>query len=171
MIPVNLRSFRRKLSYHKKAFHRFLAKVARKPPVNLHAVVSSIETEVWQEVDCVSCSNCCRKMTPTFTPADVKRIAAFTGDTVGGFRQKWLYREPNDKDWTNKNRPCQFLDQGTNRCTIYPVRPADCAGFPHLDKRDFTDYIHVHQQNILYCPATYKMVEKMMARLVISKRN
>jgi len=24
------------------------------------------------------------------------------------------------------------------------------------------EYIHVHQQNINYCPATYKMVEKMI---------
>ncbi|TDH25620.1 YkgJ family cysteine cluster protein [Segetibacter sp. 3557_3] len=169
MNPVNLRSFRRKLSYHKKAFHRFLAKVERKPPGNLHDVVEAIEREVWQEVDCVTCSNCCRKMTPTFTPADIKRIAAYTGVSTRAFRDKWLYREPGDKDWTNKNRPCQFLELDTNRCSIYAVRPGDCSGFPHLDKRDFTDYIHVHQQNILYCPATYKMVEKMLAKLVVPK--
>jgi hypothetical protein len=45
------------------------------------------------------------------------------------------------------------------------VRPADCAGFPHLKKKKMVDYIHVHQQNISYCPATYKMVEKMQERL------
>jgi len=28
-----------------------------------------------------------------------------------------------------------------------------------------SEYIHVHQQNIEYCPATYKMVEKMMERI------
>jgi hypothetical protein len=25
----------------------------------------------------------------------------------------------------------------------------------------FTEYIHVHKQNVEYCPATYKLVEKM----------
>jgi Fe-S-cluster containining protein len=49
----------------------------------------------------------------------------------------------------------------TNMCSIYEVRPADCAGFPHLTKKKMTEYIHVHKQNIEYCPATYKMVEKM----------
>jgi hypothetical protein len=46
-------------------------------------------------------------------------------------------------------------------CSIYEVRPADCAGFPHFTKKKFTEYIHVHKQNVAYCPATYKLVEKM----------
>ena len=28
-------------------------------------------------------------------------------------------------------------------------------------KKKMTEYIHVHKQNVEYCPATYKMVEKM----------
>jgi hypothetical protein len=27
------------------------------------------------------------------------------------------------------------------------------------------DYMHVHKQNIEYCPATYKLVEKMQAAI------
>lgn len=47
-------------------------------------------------------------------------------------------------------------------CSIYEFRPADCAGFPYLKKKKMVEYMHVHQQNINHCPATYKMVEKMM---------
>jgi Fe-S-cluster containining protein len=61
----------------------------------------------------------------------------------------------------NKQTPCQFLDLKTNYCSIYSIRPADCAGFPHLTKKKMVDYMHVHQQNIEYCPATYAMVAKM----------
>jgi hypothetical protein len=28
-----------------------------------------------------------------------------------------------------------------------------------------TEYLHVHQQNVEYCPATFKMVEKMMEKV------
>jgi hypothetical protein len=28
------------------------------------------------------------------------------------------------------------------------------------------EYLHVHQQNVEYCPATFRMVEKMQERLV-----
>jgi len=61
----------------------------------------------------------------------------------------------------NKLQPCQFLNLKTNKCNIYDIRPADCAGFPHLTKRKMTEYMHVHKQNVELCPATYKMVEKM----------
>ena len=165
MLPVNLYSFRRKVSYHKKAFKRFLGKVERKPPADLHTIIDEVSLEVWGETDCLSCANCCKTMTPTFRHKDVLRIAAYLGMRPKDFREKWLYLEKKDKDWMNTTRPCQFLDKTTNMCSIYEVRPEDCAGFPHLTKKNVTDYIHVHQQNIEYCPATYKMVEKMMERM------
>jgi hypothetical protein len=65
----------------------------------------------------------------------------------------------------NVKQPCQFLDLKTNMCSIYEVRPADCAGFPHLSKKKAVDYMHVHKQNIEYCPATFKMVEKLKAAI------
>ena len=37
----------------------------------------------------------------------------------------------------------------------------DCSGFPHLPKTKMVDYMHVHKQNIEFCPATYKLVELM----------
>jgi 6-pyruvoyl-tetrahydropterin synthase len=82
----------------------------------------------------------------------------------------WIYAErQEDDDWRMQQQPCVFLDMGTNKCTIYPVRPDDCAGFPHLTKTPLKSYIYIHKQNIEYCPATYRFVEKMMERIEISK--
>jgi hypothetical protein len=55
-------------------------------------------------------------------------------------------------------------------CSIYEIRPSDCAGFPHLSKKRMIDYIHVHKQNIEYCPATYSMVEKMQLKFSEKQR-
>ena len=165
MLPVNLRSFRTKLRHHKKTMHRFLRKLEKTPPKDLDKIAEEIATAVWQEIDCLTCANCCKKMSPTFTTKDVKRIASFLGMKPKAFTEKWLYIPPKDKDWMNKTQPCQFLNLQTNMCSIYEVRPADCSGFPHLTKKKMTDYIHIHKQNIAYCPATYKMVEKMMVRV------
>jgi len=166
MQPVNLRSFKQKVRYHKKAFKRYLNKIQKNPPAGLHKKIELIDAAVWKETDCLSCANCCKKMTPTFTPKDIKRISAHLSMTAQEFKDKWLYYEKKDKDWMNTKQPCQFLDLKSNKCSIYAVRPDDCAGFPHLTKKKMVDYIHVHQQNIEYCPATYKMVEKMMAELI-----
>jgi Predicted Fe-S-cluster oxidoreductase len=162
MQPVNLRSFKQKIHYYKTSFKRFLSRIEKNPPKNLHAVVEKIDAEIWQEVDCLSCANCCKTMTPTFTLKDMKRIAAHLGMTVAEFKEKWLDYDKKDGDWMNKKQPCQFLNLKDNMCSIYEVRPSDCAGFPHLTKKKMVDYIHVHKQNIQYCPATFRMVEKLM---------
>ena len=164
MQPINLRSFNQKVRHHKKAFKKYLSKVEKNPPKNINAIVDKVNTEVWQEIDCITCANCCKKMTPTFTIKDIKSIAIHFDMTPKEVKEKWLHQDKKNGDWINVNQPCQFLNLSTNMCAIYEVRPADCAGFPHLKKKKFVEYLHVHKQNISYCPATFKMVEKMMER-------
>ena len=162
-VVVNLRSFRQKVRHHKSSFRRFLSKLATIPPREIKSFSTKFENEVWKEIDCLSCANCCKTMSPTYTPADLKRISSHFGQTVTAFKKKWLYKERSSGDWLNKSTPCQFLNLRNNKCGIYNVRPADCAGFPHL-RKNMKDYGHVHKQNIEFCPATYKMVEKMIEK-------
>ncbi len=162
---VNLRRFKKQVADNKRRLRRFLTKVEKNPPRGLDKMTPVIDAEVWQEVDCLTCANCCKRMSPTFTKKDVTRIAAHLDMTEEAFREKWLFYDKADKDWMNVKQPCQFLDLKTNMCSIYEVRPVDCAGFPHLAKKKMVDYVHVHKQNIEYCPATYKMVEKLKARV------
>ncbi len=163
--PVNLRSFKQKVRHHKKKFKRFLTGLGKKAPPGLEVLTAKLEKEVWKEVDCLSCANCCKTMTPTFTPADIKRISAHFGETPDAFKKKWLKRERGgDRDWINKTEPCQFLNMDDNKCSIYEIRPSDCAGFPHLPKK-MKDFAHIHKQNVELCPATYRIVEKMMAAM------
>lgn len=164
MLPVNFRSYRKKLSLYRKYFREFLNKTGKNPPRGIDKLTPSVEMEVWAEVDCLTCSNCCRRMTPTFTPQDVKRISAHFNETPEAFTKKWLKKD-RQKDLVNKTQPCQFLNLADNKCSIYAVRPVDCSGFPHLSRRKWVDYAPVHKQNIDYCPATFKMVEKMIAKL------
>ena len=165
MQPINLKTFLNKVAIHKKAFKRFLKKVEQNPPKKLLSTMQQIDAEVWQEVDCLTCGNCCKKMTPTFTNKDIKRIASFLKMSKDEFIAKWLTYEKKGGDWINTTQPCQFLNLKDNKCSIYEVRPADCAGFPHFTKKKPTWYMHVHQQNIEYCPATFKMVEKLQMAL------
>jgi len=163
--PVNFRSFRQKSRHRKTAYKRFLTRLEKNPPRQLDALTPIVEKEVWKEVDCLSCANCCKTMTPTYTPKDIKRIAAHLRMPVSAFKKKWLLKEKGfDGDWVNKSLPCQFLDLKNNMCSIYAVRPVDCSGFPHLSRKRMVDYMHVHKQNIEYCPATFKMVEKMIEK-------
>ncbi len=162
MLSVNLRSFKRKLSTNRKAFRKFINTSEKQPPKGITTLLPKMEKEVWNEVDCLSCANCCKKMTPTFTKQDLKRISAHFGQTPEEFRKQWLKKDSN-KDLVNKKQPCQFLNLKDNKCSIYHIRPVDCATFPHLSKKNWKLYAHVHKQNIDYCPATFKLVEKMIS--------
>lgn len=167
-IVFSLASFRKKAQANKSKFRRFLSRLAKNTPKGIDAKIKAIDKQVWAETDCLACANCCKTMTPTYTNADQKRIAAHLNMTVAEFQKKWLVQERGgDRDWMNKSTPCQFLNLKTNKCSIYAVRPADCAGFPHLTKK-FKDYGHVHKQNVESCPATYNLVEKMMELVPVS---
>lgn len=164
---VTLRTFRKRMKENYKFLRRYLTRLEKDPPPGLDRIAAQLDAEVWEETDCLSCGNCCKRMTPTFKRKDIARISAHLNMTPEAFREKWLTYDKKDDDWVNKKQPCQFLDMKTNFCSIYTVRPADCAGFPYLKKRSMKDYLHVHKQNVEYCPATYRMVEKMMERVVI----
>ena len=108
-------------------------------------------------------------MSPTYNFQDLKRISAHFNMKIKDFKEKWLCWDKSEKSWMNAKRPCQFLDKQTNMCTIYEVRPDDCAGFPHLTKKSMKEYMHLHRQNIEYCPATYKWVEKLKERILLKE--
>jgi uncharacterized protein len=164
-MSVNLRSFKQRVRHRKTSLRKFLSRLQKNPPRKLDTLTAIVEKDVWREIDCLSCANCCKTMSPTYNTKDIKRISSHLNMTTREFKDKWLVKERNTGDWLNKSTPCQFLDAGTNLCGIYEVRPLDCVGFPHLPKKKMVEYMHVHKQNVELCPATYRMIEKMMERL------
>lgn len=156
----SLRSYKQRMRYHRSSLRRFLSKIEKKKPKNIDQLVNNVSKAVWKEVDCLACANCCKTMTPTYTAKDMKRISAHLHMSVAEFKKRWLYKDRSG-DWMNTKTPCQFL-QKDNTCSIYAVRPRDCSGFPYLTIK-MIDYMHVHKQNVEYCPATFTMVEKIKA--------
>ncbi len=169
MNPTNLRVFKKKSEFNRKRFRTFITRLEESSHHGVMQEAVEANAEVWQEIDCLSCSNCCRKMTPTLNGADKKRIANHLGLSTKAFAEKYLEYDAKDKDWRMQKQPCVFLDLTTNKCNIYEVRPADCSGFPHLTKAPLKSYLYIHKQNIMYCPATYLFVEKMMDRIGFEK--
>ncbi len=165
MEKVNLRLFRKNVKQQKPGLKRFLTKLEKNPPRGLDRLALATDLEMWQEVDCLSCANCCKTMTPTYTASDMKRIATHFGMTVDAFKTKWLYKDKNG-DWVNKKQPCQFLNMLDNKCRIYPIRPKDCSGFPHHTKKRMVDYMHIFKQNLDFCPATFRLVEMMKSKVI-----
>ncbi|HEY0067778.1 MAG TPA: hypothetical protein VGB46_10460, partial [Flavisolibacter sp.] len=65
------KKFAQSVLQHRSRLRRFLTKVENNPPAALDSYADILDREVWKEVDCLACSNCCRTMTPTFTFKDL----------------------------------------------------------------------------------------------------
>ncbi|MEZ5045958.1 MAG: YkgJ family cysteine cluster protein [Chitinophagaceae bacterium] len=156
-----LQIFKRETEKLTPSLKKFLKKFDKKRIPAIQPLIDIASEEAWEKTDCLDCAHCCKVMTPTFTPSDIKRIAAFLNMSPKAFYDKWLETDKDNGDKVNKTQPCQFLNLKDNKCSIYEVRPYDCSAFPHFNKKPFDDYNHIHEQNIAYCPATLTFVKKM----------
>lgn len=156
---MDIKDFKRRASRKKTKLSAFLTKLDDIVPEDMPKLVAAVDKTVWQDIDCMSCANCCKTMTPTFTPKDISRISAHFGMTPKEFKDKWLEKEEDTGDWVNKKQPCQFLVD--NKCSIYEIRPKDCAEFPHHNKKPFDLYNDTFIQNLDKCPATFTLVERL----------
>lgn len=156
---MDLKKFKITAARKKKSLHAFLDKLDHLVPDDMQEIVDKADAEMWQETDCMSCANCCKTMTPTYSIKDISRISAHLGMKPKDFKEKWLYKEAETGDWMNKQQPCQFL--ANNMCTIYEVRPVDCAQFPHHNLKPFDLYGDTYKANLMHCPATLVLVDKV----------
>lgn len=170
-MAAKIERIRQPISYMKKIFKKkgkvlttFLRGLDRRKLRGLDGFAKALHKDAFKKIDCLDCANCCKTMSPTYTKTDVKRIAKHLGMSYPEFFDKWLYYE--EKDIMNRSTPCQFLRKD-NKCSVYPVRPKDCSGFPHTQNREWSQFAHgTHKQNIEYCPITMNIVERMHEKII-----
>ncbi len=102
-----------------KTHSNYLKKLSKKPPKDLDYRVQEIHEEVFEEVDCLSCANCCKTAGPLFTSADIQRISKHFKMKEAAFTDTYL-RLDEDNDWVLKELPCPFLAHD-NYCNIYDI--------------------------------------------------
>lgn len=152
------------LALQRQAQHRkFLVTLKKKPPKHLDKIVQDIHQEVFQEIDCMACANCCKDLGPDLTEADIVKIAKLFRMKLATFEKTYLHVD-EDGDKVFQSMPCPFLG-GDNLCSIYDVRPKACREFPHTDRKKIYQINHLTLKNTLICPAAYEFVERLRKRL------
>ena len=91
MQAVNLRSFKQKVRHNKRSLKRFLTKIEKNPPRGLDKITAALEPEVWKEVDCLTCANCCKTTSPIFINSDIERLAKSFNIKPGAFIDKHFF--------------------------------------------------------------------------------
>lgn len=163
---MDLEFYKQSAKQKHKEHKKFLESLKKKPPKNLDYIAEDMHEETFQEIDCLSCANCCKTTGPLFTEKDKERIAKHLRLKISDFEAKFL-RIDEDQDWVLQSTPCSFLDENDNKCVIYDVRPKACREYPHTDRKKIYQINNLTLKNTEICPATYVFVEKL--RKVLDK--
>lgn len=158
---MDLEQFRnksaRKAAENRKFLNRLRQKDARKVDDWFHTQHEA----VFEEVDCLTCANCCKTTSPIFYQNDIERVAKALRMKPGDFVEKYL-RVDEDHDYVLKSAPCPFLGPD-NYCSVYDERPKACREYPHTDRKKMVQIMDLTYKNTLVCPAVLEMVERIKA--------
>lgn len=134
-------------------------------PRKLDERVHGLHAEVFAEIDCLDCANCCRTLGPRITDTDVRRIGASLRIRPSAFVERYL-RVDEDGDYVFRTMPCPFLGSD-NRCSIYIDRPKACREYPHTDRRRFYQVMPLMLKNSAVCPAVFAILERLRKEVKI----
>lgn len=138
---------------------KFLQSLKKKDARKVDAVFHQQHEEVFDEMDCLQCANCCKTTSPIFYQTDIERVSKTLRMKPGEFVEQYL-RIDEDKDFVLKSSPCPFLDQD-NYCKVYDSRPKACREYPHTDRKKMVQIMDLTYKNTLVCPAVLEMVERL----------
>ncbi len=125
--------------------------------------MQDLHEQAFQEIDCLTCANCCRTTSPIITDRDIDRMAKALRRKPGDLIQEFM-RLDEDGDYVFRSAPCPFL-QSDNCCSIYEDRPNACRTYPHTDRKKFHQLADLTYKNSFICPAVQRILEQLEEKL------
>ncbi|MBZ0247342.1 MAG: YkgJ family cysteine cluster protein [Cyclobacteriaceae bacterium] len=156
---MDLDRFKEESEKSAKINRAYLTKLKRLDPRKVDNAFHKVHEEVFEEMDCLDCANCCKTTSPIFYENDIDRAAKALRVKPGDFVEKYL-RIDEDKDYVLKSSPCPFLDS-ENYCGIYENRPKACREYPHTNRKKMVQVMELTYKNTMVCPAVLEMVERL----------
>lgn len=157
-VPKEIERARQEQKTNKK----FLSRLKARPPKDLDEQFHIHHDEVFQEVDCLECANCCKTTSPIFRDVDIERLASHLGIRPAELVEQHLYLD-DDGDYVLKVAPCPFLGPD-NYCSVYSARPKACREYPHTDRKNMIQILPLTLRNTLVCPAVGEVLRRMRKR-------
>jgi Fe-S-cluster containining protein len=114
-------------------------------------------------IKCAGCANsCCGKnphLTPVLLPSEERKFKKYSRKIKTAKRDMFVLAK-------KENGNCVFLDEKTNRCSVYSKRPLECKIYPFLLDFDGTEASVKLDER--FCPSlkTMKADEKKLIGFV-----
>ena len=151
-----LHNWEKKSREKQKQFKNFLDRADRNKVLKQ---LPDLHEEAFQKIDCLNCAACCKNYSPRFKTPDIKRISKHLGLKESQYIDVYL-KVDEEGDFVVKSSPCPFLGSD-NKCSVYDVRPSDCARFPYTDEDVIMRRKALTLKNASFCPATFYVLERL----------
>ncbi len=138
---------------------KYLLSLKKKDPRKVDDAFHELHEEVFEEMDCLTCANCCKTTSPIFYDTDIERLAKHLRMKPVEFADQYLKIDA-DGDQVLKTAPCPFLGDD-NYCHVYEARPKACREYPHTDRKKMVQILELTHKNTQVCPAVFEIVERL----------
>jgi len=135
-----------------------LKQLKRKSSSEVDELFQRIHDEVFEEINCLDCANCCSTISPIITDRDIDKMARALRIKPSEVVERYL-KIDEDNDYVYRSEPCPFLG-ADNYCSIYEDRPKACREYPHTDRRKIQQLFNLTLKNAKVCPAVYLILER-----------
>lgn len=157
MATEPLENWQQKAQDHQKKYKQFLKRAEPRKVINQ---LPKLHDEAFEHINCLDCAACCKNYSPRFKTPDIKRISKHLRLKESVFIETYLKLD-EEGDYVVKTRPCPFLTEEDNTCSIYDVRPSDCERFPYTDEDVIIRRPAITLKNSTFCPIVFYVLEKL----------
>lgn len=144
----------------RKQYKKLAQKLKKEPAKKLDEKFHEKHYEVFEEIDCLDCANCCKTTSPIFRDVDIKRLSSHLKMQEVDFINQYLELD-NEHDYVLKSSPCVFL-QDDNKCSVYEYRPLACREYPHTNRKKMHQILPLTRKNTEVCPAVSRIFESFL---------
>ena len=144
------------------SFRTFLKVRSKLSNVELDALAKQTTEEVWSQIDCKTCGNCCRSLEIVVDDGDIARLAGRFKLSVPQFSRRYV-RVASDGAKHFESPPCPFLGDD-NLCGVYEDRPKACRDFPYLHEEGFRGRTLSMIANSSLCPIVFNVWQRMKTK-------
>jgi len=134
-------------------------KLLRKQKAKIDDSFHNLHGQVFEEIDCLECANCCKTTSPIFLESDIERLSKALKMKTKNFKANYLNLDEVN-DWILKASPCPFLGID-NKCIVYNSRPKACREYPHTNRKRMYQIMNLTVQNSLVCPAISRIFQNI----------
>ncbi|MCB0703897.1 MAG: YkgJ family cysteine cluster protein [Saprospiraceae bacterium] len=159
-----IEDWKNRKSSARKQIRKTLSRLEREKGKKLDMLADQVHEEVFSELDCLDCANCCTSIPPMLNKTDIARVARTLGMGTAAFQEQYL-RMDEDGDMVMNTSPCPFL-QEDHACLIYEDRPKACRQYPHTNEMEFSQRMNLHKVNANHCPAVFHIIERINQALL-----